>query len=64
MRFGSIRVGTGTMEVKGIENVRGRAAYHTVFRVTQDELYANLHSVLDYLDEPFADVPAWGAEQA
>ena len=31
--FGPLKVGTGTMEVRGIENVRGRDAYHTVFRI-------------------------------
>jgi hypothetical protein len=33
VRFGPLKVGTGTMEVRGIENVRGRDAYHTVFRI-------------------------------
>jgi hypothetical protein len=32
VHFGSLKVGTGTMQVLGIENVRGRLAYHTVFR--------------------------------
>ena len=31
VHFGSLKVGTGAMEVRAIENVRGRAAYHTVF---------------------------------
>jgi hypothetical protein len=33
VEFGPLKVGTGTMEVRGIENVRGREAYHTVFRI-------------------------------
>jgi hypothetical protein len=33
VQFGPIKVGTGTMEVRGVENVRGREAYHTVFRI-------------------------------
>jgi hypothetical protein len=33
VRFGALRVGTGTMEVRGIEPVRGRDAFHTAFRV-------------------------------
>jgi len=33
VRFGPLKVGTATMEVLGIETVRGRAAYHTVFRI-------------------------------
>lgn len=33
VRFGPIRAGTGSMEVRGVETVRGRPAYHTVFQV-------------------------------
>ena len=29
--FGAIKVGTGSMEVRGIDTVRGRPAYHTAF---------------------------------
>jgi asparagine synthase (glutamine-hydrolysing) len=31
---------------------------HTVFELTDEDLYGNLFSVLDYLDEPFADSSA------
>jgi hypothetical protein len=31
--FGAIKVGTGSMEVRGVDTVRGRSAYHTVFQV-------------------------------
>ena len=31
---------------------------HTVFSVTTDEMFENIFSVLDYLDEPFADSSA------
>jgi asparagine synthase (glutamine-hydrolysing) len=31
---------------------------HTVFRLSNDDLFANLYTVLDYLDEPFADSSA------
>ncbi|MFA0961580.1 asparagine synthase (glutamine-hydrolyzing) [Roseivirga sp. BDSF3-8] len=31
---------------------------HTVFSLTNNDLYAHLHGVLDYLDEPFADSSA------
>src|SRR5258705_1467491 len=31
---------------------------HSVFRLSKDDLFANLHSVLEYLDEPFADSSA------
>ena len=33
VRFGPIKAGTGAMEVRGVETVRGRPAYHTVFSV-------------------------------
>ena len=33
VRFGPLRVGSGSMEVVGTEQVRGRDALHTVFRV-------------------------------
>jgi asparagine synthase (glutamine-hydrolysing) len=31
---------------------------HTVFSLSNDDLYANVHSILDYMDEPFADSSA------
>lgn len=31
---------------------------HTVFSLTNDDLYAHLHQVLNYIDEPFADSSA------
>ncbi len=31
---------------------------HTVFKLSNDDLYENLHQVLDYLDEPFGDSSA------
>lgn len=31
---------------------------HHVFKLSNDDLYANLHQVLDYIDEPFADSSA------
>jgi asparagine synthase (glutamine-hydrolysing) len=31
---------------------------HTVFPVTNEELFSNLHDVLNYIDEPFADSSA------
>jgi asparagine synthase (glutamine-hydrolysing) len=31
---------------------------HTVFSLTNDDLYAHVHQILDYLDEPFADSSA------
>lgn len=32
--------------------------HHTVFQLGNDELYEDLHKMLDYLDEPFADSSA------
>jgi asparagine synthase (glutamine-hydrolysing) len=31
---------------------------HTVFSLTNDDLYSHVHSILDYIDEPFADSSA------
>ena len=31
---------------------------HTVFKLSNDELFDNLYTVLDYIDEPFADSSA------
>lgn len=33
VRFGSIKVGNGSLEVRGVESVRGRDAWHTLFNV-------------------------------
>ena len=33
VKFGSIKAGNGLMEVRGIETIRGRPAYHTFFQV-------------------------------
>lgn len=33
VRFGAIRVGTGSLSVVGVESVRGREAWHTAFNV-------------------------------
>ena len=33
VRFGPVKVGSGSMEVAGIDTVRGHPAYHTIFRV-------------------------------
>jgi len=34
VRFGALKVGNGSMEVREIEEVRGRAAWHTVFTIS------------------------------
>jgi len=33
VHFGPLKVGSGSMEVRGIDTVRGRPAYHTTFRI-------------------------------
>ena len=47
VRFGSLKVGNGTMEVRGVENVRGRSAYHTVFRVTGGTAFFKVNDVFE-----------------
>lgn len=43
-------------ETKYAEAVAKRiGSEHTVFKLTNDDLFANLHAVLDYIDRPFAD---------
>ena len=39
VKFGSIKVGSGSMEVRGIDSIRGRDVYHTVFRVKGGTLF-------------------------
>ena len=34
VKFGAIKVGSGSMEVLDVSNVRGRPSWHTLFRVT------------------------------
>jgi len=43
-------------ETKYAEAVAKRiGSDHTVFKLKNDDLFANLHAVLDYIDRPFAD---------
>ena len=51
VRFGPLKVGTGTMEVRAMETVRGRPAYHTVFRVQGG---TSLYKVDDVFESWFA----------
>ena len=39
VRFGSLDVGDAAMQVNGVETLRGREAYHTVFRVSGGTLF-------------------------
>lgn len=49
--FGVIKVGSGSMEVRGIDTVRGRSAYHTTFRISGG---LPLFSVEDVFESWFA----------
>jgi hypothetical protein len=39
VRFGVLRVGTGSMDIVGIDTVRGRRVYHSVFRARGGTLF-------------------------
>lgn len=45
--FGPIRAGSGSMEVRGIEIVRGKEAYHTIFQVTGGIPFYRVHDVFE-----------------
>ena len=47
VKFGSIKAGSGTVEVVGIEAVRGRPAYHARFEVKGGIPFFRVHSVFD-----------------
>jgi len=49
--FGPIKVGKGTMEVAGIDTIRGRPAYHTTFRINGG---IPLYTVNDVFESWFA----------
>ena len=51
VHFGPIKVGSGSMEVRGIDTVRGRPAYHTTFRISGG---IPLYSVDDVFESWFA----------
>ena len=46
VRFGPIKVGSGSMEVMGVESVRGRQAYHTQFRVKGGTFFYKVNDVM------------------
>lgn len=46
VRFGSIKVGTSTMEVREITHIRGRAAYKTYFSVQGGTFFYKVDNVL------------------
>lgn len=47
VNFGPIRAGSGSMEVRGIETVRGKEAYHTVFQVKGGIPFYRVHDVFE-----------------
>jgi hypothetical protein len=47
VRFGKLRVGSGSMEVVGLETIRGREAWRTVFRVRGGTFFYKVNDVLE-----------------
>lgn len=45
--FGPIKAGSGSMEVRGFETVRGRETYHTVFEVRGGVPFYRVHDVFE-----------------
>jgi hypothetical protein len=47
VKFGPLKVGRATMEVLGVEEVRGHRAWHTRFQVTGGTLFFRVNDVLE-----------------
>ena len=47
VKFGFVRVGRGSMEVEGVDTVRGAHAWHTVFRVRGGTLFYRVDDRLE-----------------
>jgi len=47
VRFGAIRVGSGSLSVVGVDNVRGRDAWHTAFNVTGGTFFYRVNDVYE-----------------
>ena len=47
VKFGPLRVGRANMEILGIEEVRGRRAWHTRFQVTGGTLFFRVNDILE-----------------
>ena len=45
VRFGAVRVGTGSLEIKGVENIRGKDAWHTSFTVQGGTFFYRVNDV-------------------
>jgi len=47
VRFGAVKVGSGSLSVVGLENVRGRDAYHTAFNVQGGTFFYRVNDVYE-----------------
>ena len=47
VRFGPVRVGSGSMEVSGVQVIRGREAWHTQFRVKGGTFFYKVNDLLE-----------------
>jgi hypothetical protein len=47
VKFGSIKVGTGAMEIAGVDTVRGQLAWHTVFTVRGGTFFYRVNDRLE-----------------
>jgi hypothetical protein len=47
VKFGFVHVGSGSMEVAGIDSIRGRAAWHTIFSVHGGTLFYKVNDRLE-----------------
>ncbi len=57
VRFSSARVGTGSMEVMGIVPIRGRDAWHTMFRLKGGTFFYKVNDVF----ESWSDVASYAS---
>ena len=47
VKFGALRVGTGSMEVVGIESLRGREVWHTQFRIKGGTFFYKVNDLFE-----------------
>ncbi|GEM_PF-267073 len=47
VKFGIVHVGSGTLEVAGVEPLRGRDAFHTVFRIKGGTIFYHVNDTLE-----------------
>jgi hypothetical protein len=65
VKFGAIRVGTATTTVNAIEEIRGRSAWHTVFRMKGGTLFFKVDDVFEsWIDrETFSSLRFYQTQQ-